>query len=169
MSSLLYGCGVRLMFGIGMGFTTAPATESIMGSLPKAKAGVGSAVNDTTRQTGGALGVAIIGSIFAFRYHQVVRPPPGLNPTARSMVHDSIGRALDAITQFHLPPGVAHTVHTAAGAAFLSGMRLAVTISSGVVVGAVCVAFAFLPARTGHPPPETGLEAEAGELAAVPG
>ena len=47
---------VRVLFGLGMGFTSAPATESIMGSLPPAKAGVGSAVNDTTRQTGGALG-----------------------------------------------------------------------------------------------------------------
>ena len=48
---------------IGMALTMAPATESIMGSLPLAKAGVGSAVNDTTRQVGGALGVAIIGSV----------------------------------------------------------------------------------------------------------
>ena len=48
-----------------MGLTTAPATESIMGSLPPGQAGVGSAVNDTTRQTGGALGVAVLGSIFA--------------------------------------------------------------------------------------------------------
>ena len=46
----------------GMGMTMAPATESVMGSLPREKAGVGSAINDTTRQVGGALGVAIIGS-----------------------------------------------------------------------------------------------------------
>ena len=46
-----------------MGLTMAPATESVMGSLPREKAGVGSAVNDTTRQMGGALGVAIIGSV----------------------------------------------------------------------------------------------------------
>ena len=51
--------------GVGMGLTMAPATESIMGSVPRAKAGVGSAVNDTTRQVGGALGVAIIGSVMA--------------------------------------------------------------------------------------------------------
>ena len=46
----------------------APATESVMGSLPREKAGVGSAVNDTTRQMGGALGVAIIGSVVASAY-----------------------------------------------------------------------------------------------------
>ncbi len=52
----------------GMGLTMAPATESIMGSLPLGKAGVGSAVNDTTRQVGGALGVAVIGSVLASIY-----------------------------------------------------------------------------------------------------
>ena len=48
--------------------TMAPATESVMGSLPRSKAGVGSAVNDTTRQVGGALGVAIIGSVVSSAY-----------------------------------------------------------------------------------------------------
>ena len=50
----------------------APATDSIMGSLPRAKAGVGSAVNDTTRQAGGALGVAVLGSVLASRYRTTV-------------------------------------------------------------------------------------------------
>ena len=57
-----------LVLGLGMGTAMAPATESIMGSLPLAKAGVGSAMNDTTRQIGGALGVAILGSIFSSVY-----------------------------------------------------------------------------------------------------
>src|SRR5262245_26432356 len=47
-----------VLMGSGMGLAVAPATESIMGSLPRDKAGVGSAVNDTTREVGGALGVA---------------------------------------------------------------------------------------------------------------
>ena len=53
---------------VGMGLVMAPATESIMGSLPRAKAGVGSAVNDTTRQVGGALGVAVVGSVMTSAY-----------------------------------------------------------------------------------------------------
>ena len=53
------------IMSIGIGLTMGPATESIMGSLPKEKAGVGSAMNDTTREVGGALGVAIIGSVLA--------------------------------------------------------------------------------------------------------
>ncbi|HEY8545769.1 MAG TPA: MFS transporter, partial [Acidimicrobiales bacterium] len=57
-----------MLFASGMANTMAPATESIMGSLPREKAGVGSAVNDTTRQVGGAIGVALIGSLLASRY-----------------------------------------------------------------------------------------------------
>ena len=60
---------MRLVYGLGMGITMAPVTESIMGSLPPSRAGVGSAVNDTTRQTGGALGVAVLGSVFLAQYH----------------------------------------------------------------------------------------------------
>ena len=66
------------------GCVMAPATESIMGSLPKAKAGVGSAVNDTTRQAGGALGVAVIGSVFAATYHHVDRGPRRAARTCRA-------------------------------------------------------------------------------------
>ncbi|MBV9800767.1 MAG: MFS transporter [Solirubrobacterales bacterium] len=54
--------------GTGIGLTSAPATEAIMGVVPKAKAGVGSAVNDATRLLGGTLGVAVIGSVYASLY-----------------------------------------------------------------------------------------------------
>jgi hypothetical protein len=57
-----------VILAAGMGLVMAPATDSVMGSLPRAKAGVGSAVNDTTRQVGGALGVAIIGSVVSSVY-----------------------------------------------------------------------------------------------------
>ena len=57
-----------VLLGGGLGLTTAPATEAIMGSLSADKAGVGSAVNDTTRELGGTLGVAIVGSVFASVY-----------------------------------------------------------------------------------------------------
>jgi EmrB/QacA subfamily drug resistance transporter len=62
------------VIGMGMGATMAPATDSIMGSLPLAKAGVGSAMNDTTRMVGGALGVAVIGSALSSAYGSAVEP-----------------------------------------------------------------------------------------------
>ena len=54
--------------GVGMGLAMAPATEAIMGSLPKAKAGIGSAMNDVVREVGGTLGVAVLGSILSTSY-----------------------------------------------------------------------------------------------------
>ena len=60
--------GQMVLMGLGLGLTTAPATESILSVLPPAKAGVGSAVNDATREAGGTLGVAVLGSIFTSLY-----------------------------------------------------------------------------------------------------
>ena len=57
-----------VFIGLGLGLTTAPATESILSVLPPAKAGVGSAVNDATREAGGTLGVAVVGSVFSSVY-----------------------------------------------------------------------------------------------------
>src|SRR5262249_9280490 len=67
MSAFWWSMLVRVIQGFGMGITTSPVTESIMGSLPPSRAGVGSAVNHTTRPTGGALGVAVLRTRF---------PPP---------------------------------------------------------------------------------------------
>jgi MFS family permease len=148
MSSLVGGGLVRLLFGLGMGCVMAPATESIMGSLPKAKAGVGSAVNDTTRQAGGALGVAVIGSVFAATYHRVIDVPAGLPSGAVPMVHDSIGSALEAVSRFAIPAELATAVHDAASSAFFRGMQVAAWAGVAVMIGAVVVAYKYLPARS---------------------
>jgi EmrB/QacA subfamily drug resistance transporter len=146
MSSVVLGGLVRVVFGAGMGFTTAPATESIMGSLPPGKAGVGSAVNDTTRQTGGALGVAVIGSIFASRYHRAVDaaalPVPA---SVRESARDSIGKALEVAR--HLPAAQAKVVMAVARHAYVVSMRLAYGIGAGVVLVAAFIAWRYLPAR----------------------
>src|SRR5258708_10406361 len=94
MSGFWLGLLVRLITGLGFGITSAPATESSMGSLPPSRAGVGSAVNDTTRQTGGALGGAVIGSIFAARYHAVIGKLLFLPASVRATAHESIGTSL---------------------------------------------------------------------------
>ena len=65
-------------YGLGMGLTSAPATESIMGAISRRKAGIGSAINDSTRLVGGTLGVAVIGSVYAVTDHGC--PPPCQRP-----------------------------------------------------------------------------------------
>jgi len=93
--------------GAGMGFAGAPATESIMGSLPPDRANTGSAVNDTTRELGGALGVAIVGSIMSSLY---ARELPGDVPAAaRESVAAGVGLdpALGAVIAWRWLPPVA--------------------------------------------------------------
>ena len=83
-----------VVLGTGMGLTSAPATEAIMGVVPKAKAGVGSAVNDATRLLGGTLGIAVIGSVYASLYASRLTSalPVGLPATVARTAHASVRR-----------------------------------------------------------------------------
>ena len=73
----------QMTFAAGMGLLIAPATASIMGSVPAARAGVGSAINDTTRQVGGALGVAVMGSVAAAGYRSDLVAPGAVGGLGR--------------------------------------------------------------------------------------
>jgi hypothetical protein len=135
---------------VGMGLTMAPATESVMGSLPREKAGVGSAVNDTTRQMGGALGVAIIGSLVASVYTariDAAAKASGLSGAALDTARNSLGGALGLSNQLG-----AHAASFAqvAKEAFVSGLSGGLRLGAVVVLIAAVVAYRFLPARA-HP------------------
>jgi Na+/melibiose symporter-like transporter len=145
MSSFVGGCLVRLVFGIGLGLTSAPATESIMGSLPPSRAGVGSAINDTTRQTGGALGVAIIGSTFLAAYHHFADKTKGLPGASAAALHDSVGRALDLAGSLPAKQGAA--LVELSREAFVDAMRITYPIAAGFILFAAFVAWRWLPAR----------------------
>jgi EmrB/QacA subfamily drug resistance transporter len=145
MSSFVGGCFVRLLFGIGLGLTSAPATESIMGSLPPSRAGVGSAINDTTRQTGGALGVAIIGSVFLAAYHHYADKAQNLSAASYAAVHDSVGKALDLAR--NLPAKQGAELIELSRNAFVDAMRITYPIAAAIIVLAAVVAWRFLPAH----------------------
>jgi hypothetical protein len=130
-----------------MAFTMAPATESVMGSLPRAKAGVGSAVNDTTRQVGGALGVAIIGSLVASVYSSRVADLGarfGLSGSALAEARGSLGAALEQSGS--LDTGGAAFARGASDA-FVRGLSEGLRVASLIVLFAAVVAYRFLPAR----------------------
>jgi hypothetical protein len=133
-----------VLLGGGLGLTTAPATEAIMGSLSVDKAGVGSAVNDTTRELGGTLGVAIAGSIFASVYsgHLGAAALAGL-PT-EAMRH-SMALAHRVIQQ--LPAQQAGHVRDAVNHAFLDGLQVSALVCAGIALGAAIVVTWLLPAR----------------------
>ena len=147
-----------LFVAAGMALTMAPATESIMGSLPRAKAGVGSAMNDTTRQMGGALGVAILGSVFATFYRPGIADRlVGVQLTSDqlSRARDSIGGALQVAGE--LPPTSATRVVSVAKSEFVNGMHHAVLVGLLVVIVAAIVVFAFLPAHAADATPAQPL------------
>ncbi len=135
-----------LLMGSGMGLTIAPATESIMGSLPKEKAGVGSAVNDTTREVGGALGVAVIGSVLASVYssHLTDAAAGRLPQPALDAATSSVGAAL-AVAQRVGP--AAEPLVSAARQAFVDGMVIGSRLTAVVAVLGALVAWKWLPAR----------------------
>ncbi|HET8911506.1 MAG TPA: MFS transporter [Ktedonobacteraceae bacterium] len=139
---------VLIVLGVGMGVAMAPATSSIMGTLPLGKAGVGSAVNDTTRMVGGTLGVAVLGSILAATYHSAIDNANTLRllpEPLKAVVRDSISAATLVVA--HVPRSIGQTIHTAAIAAFVSAMDQSLLISAGVIFCAALVALLFLPAH----------------------
>jgi EmrB/QacA subfamily drug resistance transporter len=146
------------IMGFGMGMTMAPATDSIMGSLPLAKAGVGSAMNDTTRQVGGALGVAVLGSVLASTYSAAMTPlVTALPPPAAELALDSVGGAARVAAEIG-EAGAA--LVRAASSAFVDGMGNAALVAAGVALAGAMVAAVFLPARPDDP--HADLSSDAG-------
>jgi EmrB/QacA subfamily drug resistance transporter len=129
-----------VLLGAGMSLTAAPATGSIMSAVPHAKAGVGSAVNDTTREVGGALGIAVLGSISSAVYRSSIDleglplPPP-----VREAAEESVGAA--TVIAKGMPGGeeLASRAGTAFTDAFNTTSRVAVamTLAAAAVVAAV--------------------------------
>ena len=149
-----------------MGNVMAPATESIMGSLPRDKAGVGSAVNDTTRQVGGALGVAILGSLLSSRYASSLTAALHGVP---ALVSSSAGARQSVGLAHELAGGLAPTARlalaTAANRSFTSAMHFAVGVAACFAfVGAIEVLL-FLPARAPDDLPATAPAASEAEPA----
>ena len=140
-----------VLFGIGMGFTSAPATEAIMGVVPTAKAGVGSAVNDTTRLLGGTLGVALIGSVYASLYGSRLTTllPHTLPARLATTAHSSAGAAL--IVAEHLRQAghatLATSLSQATNAAFFHGFSAGNLLAAGVAGAGVLMALCLLPAQ----------------------
>jgi EmrB/QacA subfamily drug resistance transporter len=150
--------GGMLVMAAGMGLTMAPATESIMGSLPPAQAGVGSAVNDTTRELGGALGVAVLGSLLASGYASTLGETfPGglLPPEVTGVVRESVGAALQVAAGMG-PAG--EGLALAARGAFVDAMGTGVVVAAGAALVGALISALFLPGRavtTGEAPLDT--------------
>jgi EmrB/QacA subfamily drug resistance transporter len=154
-TSYLTIAGQMVLIGSGIGLTSAPATESIMGAVPQAKAGVGSAVNDATRILGGTLGVAVIGSIYASLYASRLTSGLGVQvpDAAASAAQRSVGGALGAADQLTATGdgGLAAALRDAASAAFFHGFEIACLLAAVIAVVGAVVAVVLIPAQPPRP------------------
>jgi EmrB/QacA subfamily drug resistance transporter len=143
--------GYFVVMAAGMGMTMAPATESVMGSLPRAKAGVGSAINDTTRQVGGALGVAVIGSVVTSVYSQRILDLAGafgLAGPQEAIAESSLGGAQQVAASLG---GEADAFVRAANDSFVDAMSIGLRVGAVVIVFAAVMAWRFLPSHATSP------------------
>jgi EmrB/QacA subfamily drug resistance transporter len=144
---------------LAMGTIMAPSTDAVMGSVPPEHAGVGSAMNDVTRQVGGAFGVAVIGSVlttlYSSRVADAVSAVPGLPAEAASAAKDSVGAAVNIAAT--LPPQVGGPLAEAARQAFSDAFGLSVIVGAAFALIGAAMVFRFMPSREPekHEAPET--------------
>jgi len=151
-----------LLLGLGAGLLLPTATNSVVGSVPQGDAGIGSAMNGVALQVGGALGVAVIGSVMSTRYqHHLTAALAGRHiPTAVTpIVLGSLGGALAAAHTISGPAGA--MLARAARAAFMNGSEVSLAVGAGVALGGALVVLALLPSRASTPASNPAhLEAE---------
>ncbi len=155
---------------VGMACTMTPLTTLIMSSVPLGKAGVGSAMNDTTRELGGALGVAVLGSLVTSQFTQSIGPAiVNLPEQARELANSGLAGALAVAERIGGSQGQA--VADAGKQAFVDGIGVAAMVAGVIVLLAAIVASKLLPASHlvagpgthGAPPVGAGASA-AGEV-----
>jgi len=137
-----------MLLGAGAGLAMPAATESVMGSLPSSHTGVGAAANGTFLQTGGALGVAVIGSLLNTRYTSrmsAALAPYHMPAAVSEAIRGSLGGALEVAARIGGHFGA--LLAAAARSAYASGMDLGLTVGACTAIGGCIIALAVLPHR----------------------
>ena len=143
---------VSFGLALSMGATMAPATDSVMSAVPEAKAGVGSAMSDVTRQVGGALGVAVIGSIIGSAYSgDMLGAPAGAD--------ESVGAA-HAIAQ-QVGGEAGQQLADTAGRAFTEALGMGLTAAAAVALAGAVLVLLRLPSGRPAVAPDLGSPAPA--------
>ncbi len=144
-----------VLYGLGMGLSSAPATESIMGAISRRKAGVGSAVNDSTRLIGGTLGVAVIGSVYASIYGSRLTAtlPASVPGPVAAIAHQSVGAAYLAAGKIAAlgHPVLGQALQHASTDAFLRGLTIGCLIAGAVAAAGAVLADSRRRARNPDP------------------
>jgi EmrB/QacA subfamily drug resistance transporter len=134
-----------VLLGTGLGLTSTAATESIMGVVRPEQAGAGSAVNDATREIGGTLGVAILGSVYSTLYAHHLSATPGFPQALLAKATTSFGAGRAIAASLHGSRAVA--LAQAVNGSFMTGLHAACFVAAGVCLGGAAVVGALLPNR----------------------
>ena len=154
---------VLIFLGAGIGFTMSPATSAIMNSLPPNRAGIGSAMNDTTRQLGGALGIAMLGAVMNSLYRAGVTSLKGTTGISGLLYEGVIGSVQSALAVArNLPEDISSLIATVSKQAFVNGMKVSFMLASFAMLLAAIAAMVILPAQETrfHSSPDKAEETE---------
>ena len=152
------------VLGLGIGVAMTPATDAIMGALPKEKAGAGSAMNDVLRELGGTLGVAVLGTLLASKYGD------GMEGSASSLSDPVASASLDSVDAAHAAAAqiggdAGSSLIASADQAFVTAMGSTTNIAAAVAMAGALVALLFLPSRS-QPADATSVEPDMSEFEA---
>ena len=145
---------IFVAMGHGIGATMAPMTAAVMNAVGHERAGLGSAMTNTSREVGGVFGIALLGTILTTRLRSSIEPALsgiGLAPGQRSAIAEAAGHgALDPSVVRGLTPEQLAGVQQAFAQSFMSGFQLALIVAGIVLLVAALVANRFIPGREAH-------------------
>jgi DHA2 family multidrug resistance protein-like MFS transporter len=144
-----------VVFSVGLAPLTTLSTDMMIGAAPPERAGAASAVSETTSEFGGAMGIAVLGSIgtVVYRSQLAGTVPAGVPPASAEAARDTLGGALAAAQA--LPAQLGAALQDAAREAFTQGLRLVFAVNAGLAIGiAVLVAVLLRGVHTDDDPTE---------------
>jgi hypothetical protein len=138
------------IMGHGMGATMAPMTAAVMNSVGPQRAGLGSAMTNTSREVGGVFGIALLGTLLFTRLNSALGPALagiGLSPSQRAGIAAAASHGVSDFGSFGLTEAQRAAVGHAFGEAFMSGFKVALLVAGSVLLVAAVVANRFIPGR----------------------
>jgi hypothetical protein len=147
-----------LLVGLGAGLLLPTATNSVVGSVPQGDSGIGSASNAVALQVGGALGVAVIGSVLSTRYQDHIATALAGRHVPAAAAHTILGSLGGALAVAAHAGGVAGALLAyTARAAFMSGTEIALAVGAAVALGGAVLVIARLPSRATRDLPDPSV------------
>ena len=147
--------GGMLIISVGITFAMTPATNMMMSVVPRSRSGMGSAMNDTTRELGGALGVAVLGALLSSGYSaHIASSVAGLPEQVRPLVEKSLAGALFVSEKMG---ALAGGLPGSAKAAWMDSLRTSMIVAAIICAAASVIAALWMPHRENRPAEQTAL------------